>query len=239
MNKSLNITKTDLAVWESVRDIVSSSSILKERVKEELLKDKDKSDADHKTELRNQKKVETRIRKGIQKVEESIAKIETDRMLERMDEKLYRQVKKNLRDELDTARIELEQSRLRVQETISQKRWINWVGKFHEMYDDVDHLSPEDRKEYIEGVVDQLVVHLNPDNDTHRIEVKFKFPIVGDDFEYLDPSQKSKGYDVIEGLDTHSITGGFTSEHDGLKKKTSINGLTDTRTHPLEQSPSQ
>ena len=104
MNRSLNIPKTDEAVWQPVKTIVSSSSILKERVKEELLRDKDKSDADHKSELRNQRKVETRIKKGIQKIEESIAKIETDRMLERMDEKLYRQVKKNLRDELDSSR---------------------------------------------------------------------------------------------------------------------------------------
>tara|TARA_B100000161_G_scaffold259505_1_gene225513 strand:- start:673 stop:936 length:264 start_codon:yes stop_codon:yes gene_type:complete len=68
MNKSLNITKTDEAVWQSVKTIVSSSSILKERVKEELLRDKDKSDADHKSELRNQRKVEARIKKDIQKI---------------------------------------------------------------------------------------------------------------------------------------------------------------------------
>jgi hypothetical protein len=59
------------------------------------------------------------------------------------------------------------------------------------MYDDVDHLSPEDRKEYIEGVVDQLIVHLEPDRVNHRIDVKFKFPIVGDQLEYFDPSKKS------------------------------------------------
>ena len=225
MNKSLNIPKTDEAIWQSVKTIVSSSSILKERVKEELLRDKDKSDADHKSELRNQRKVETRIKKGIQKIEESIAKIETDRMLERMDEKLYRQVKKNLRDELESSRSELEQVRLRVQETISQKRWIDWVGKFHEMYDDVEHLSPEDRKEYIEGVVDQLIVHLEPDGVTHRIDVKFKFPIVGDQLEYIDPSKKSQGYEVLEGIDTHSVSGSFSSKHDGLKKNFSDRGL--------------
>ena len=68
MNKSLNITKTDEVVWQSVKTIVSSSSILKERMKEELLRDKDKSDADHKSELRNQRKVQVRIKKDIQKI---------------------------------------------------------------------------------------------------------------------------------------------------------------------------
>ena len=92
-------------------------------------------------------------------------------MLERMDEKFYRQVKKSLRDELKSSRSEVEQVRLRVQEKISQKLRIHRVGKFHEMYDDVDHLTPEDRKEYIEGVVDQLIVHLEPDGANHRIDV--------------------------------------------------------------------
>ena len=75
----------------------------------------------------------------------SIAKIETDRLLERMDEKLYRQVKKNLQDELQTTRNDLDQCRIHIQEMVDQKRWINWVGKFQEMYGDVDHLSPQDR----------------------------------------------------------------------------------------------
>jgi hypothetical protein len=74
MRKSLNIPATDEAVWDRVKTIVSSSSILKERVKEELLRDREKSDADHKSELRNQRKVETRIKKGIQRIEESIEK---------------------------------------------------------------------------------------------------------------------------------------------------------------------
>ena len=143
--------------------LVQASS--KERVKEELLRDKDKSDADHKSELMRRSDTD---QEGYQKIEESIAKIETDRMLEKMDEKLYRQVKKNLRDELESSRSELEQVRLRVQETISQKRWIDWVGKFHEMYDDVDHLSG-DRKEYIEGVVDQLIIHLELDGVNHHV----------------------------------------------------------------------
>ena len=104
-------------------------------------------------------------------------------MLERMDEKFYRQVKKSLRDELKSSRSEVEQVRLWVQEKISQKLRIHWVGKFHEMYADVDHLSPKDRMEYIEGVVDQFIVHLEPDEVNYRVDVKFKFPIFGDRLE--------------------------------------------------------
>ena len=225
MRRSLNIPATDSAVWERVKSIVSKSSILKERVKTELLRNKDKDDAEYKSDLRNQRKVEKRIKTSIQRIEESVAKIETDRMLERMDEKLYRKVKKNLRDELDSAKGELEQCRLHIQETVDQKRWINWVGKFHEMYDDVDHLAPEDRKEYLQGVVDRLTVNLESKTKEHIVDITFKFPIVGDQLEYLDASKKSKGYEIIEGETTQSLRGTFVSKHDPVKKKTNGNGL--------------
>jgi len=219
MRKSLNIPATDTSVWDCVKSTVSKSSILMERVKTELLRDKDKDGVEYKSDLRNKRKVEKRIRTGIQRIEDSIAKIETDRILERMDEKLYRQVKKNLRDELDSAKGDLEQSRLHIQETVDQKRWIDWVGKFHEMYDDVDHLSPEDRKDYLEGVVDRLTVNLDPKTNEHDIEIRFKFPIVGDQLDYLDGSLKSKGYEVVDGQTTQSVRGAFLSKHDGVKKR--------------------
>ncbi len=86
------------------------------------------------------------------------------------------------------------------------------------MYDDVDHLSPEDRKEYLEGVVDRLTVNLDPKTNEHLIDVTFKFPIVEDQLEYLDASKKSKGYEMIDGEMTQSLRGSFVSKHDGVKK---------------------
>ena len=145
-------------------------------------------------------------------------------MLERMDEKHYRQVRKNFRDELDSAKGDLEQSRLHIQETVDQKRWIDWVEKFHEMYEDVDHLAPEDRKEYLQGVVDRLTVNLNPETNKNLIDFKFKYPIVGDKLEYVDESQRSKGYEIIEGKMTQ-ILRGLSYQSMILKKETEMNGL--------------
>jgi len=86
------------------------------------------------------------------------------------------------------------------------------------MYDDVDHLSPEDRKDYLEGVVDRLTVNLDPDTHQHVIDISFKYPIVGDSLDYRDVSKKSMGYNLIEGNITQSLRGSFVSKHDGSKK---------------------
>ena len=132
--------------------------------------------------------------------------------------------KKYLRDELDSARDDLEQSRLHIQETVDQKWWIDWVGKFHEMYGDVNYLSPEDRKDYLEGVVDRLTVNLDPKTSEHVIDIMFKFPIVGDQPGYLDGSQKPKGHEVIDGQTTQSLRGSFVSKHDGVRKRLTKRG---------------
>ena len=106
------------------------------------------------------------------------------------------------------------------------------------MYDEVDHLPPEDRKEYIEGVVDRINVGLDPKTKEHVIDIKFKYPIVGDRHEYIDPSKKSKGYEIIDGEITHNLRGSFVSKHLGIKKKSDLKSLQDTQTRTLEQSPS-
>ena len=53
MRKSLNIPATDSAVWERVKSTVSKSSILKKRVKTELLKNKDHAKLEYKSDIRN------------------------------------------------------------------------------------------------------------------------------------------------------------------------------------------
>jgi hypothetical protein len=224
MDRSLNIPATDSAIWETVKSIVATSNILKEKVKSDILRDKDKDDAEFRSDLRNQRKIERRIKKSMDRVEESIAKIETDWLLERMDEQLYRQVKKNLQDELQTTRNDLDLCRIHIQEMVDQNRWIDWVGKFQEVYGDVDHLSPQDRKEYLEGVIDNLVVNLDPKTNEHVIDINFKFPIVADQFQYIDESQKSKGYEVIEGETTQILRGTFVSKHDRVKKRVTGTG---------------
>lgn len=62
MRKSLNIPATDSAVWERVKSTVSKSSILKKRVKTELLKNKDHAKLEYKSDIRNQRKVEKGLR---------------------------------------------------------------------------------------------------------------------------------------------------------------------------------
>ena len=195
MRRSLNIPTTNDVVWNTVKETVTKSNILKQRMKEELLKDKDKSDADYKTEIQTVKKKEKLAVKNLERVEQSIAKIETDKLLEKMDMKLYKQVRLNLNDERHNCQLELENRRQMLSDVSSKKRWIDWVGKFKDTYEKTDELSEEGKKEYIGGVIDKIKVHLDSKTNEHIVELMFQFPIVED--EYIDRIAKG-GHKIMK-----------------------------------------
>ena len=209
MVRSLNIDETDKSVWEAVKDTVTKSHILKERMKQEMLADKDKDDVEYKNDLNNYKKRERTATKALQRVEETIGKVETDRLLEKMDKSLYQQVRKNLDEERTHATNELEQIRLLVKETANKKKWIDWVGKFKDTYENVDGLNPQERKEYLGGLLDRIEVFLDTDTLEHQLDIFFQLPIVGDRYEN---EAKGRAAEVIDGGNSHRIHGNYNAK---------------------------
>ena len=195
MMRSLNIPTTNDVVWNTVKETVTKSNLLKQRMKDELLKDKDKSDTDYKTEIQTVKKKERLAVKNLERVEQSIAKIETDKLLEKMDIKLYKQVRLNLNNERHNCQLELENRRQMLNDVSSKKRWIDWVGNFKDTYEKTDELSDEGKKDYIGGVIDRIKVHLDSKTNEHILELMFQFPIVED--EYIDRITK-EGHKIMK-----------------------------------------
>lgn len=208
MTRSLNITTTDDIVWNAVKDTVSNSHILKERMKTELLAEKDKTDDEYKKESREQVRQERTTRRALKRIEETIAKIETDRLLEKMDEKLYKKVRSNLDSERSDAVNDLEQLRLLGEEIQHKKRWIDWVGKFKETYEDADDLPPDERKAYLLGVLREIKVKLDTKTNEHILDIEFQFPIVGDEYKKSD-----SGYEVIDGDVKQVVKASFASKY--------------------------
>ena len=211
MSRSLNIDATDDAIWDAVKDVVTKSNILKERMKTDLLADKDKSEDEYKSELSNYKKRERSAVKQLQRIEETIAKIETDRMLEKMDVSLYKKVRRNLDDERGIATNDLEQLRLHLQEISKKKRWIDWVGKYKETYEDVDHFTPEQKKDYLHGLLDKIDIFLEKETLEHKIEILFQLPIVNDEYKVKRKLEGGKRvYEIRDGIHKQTLQGNYT-----------------------------
>ena len=202
--------------------------------KTNILKDKFSKDEEYKKNLRDENRKERRLKKDLETVEISIASIETDKLLKRMDTSVYRRVRKNLTGELEDLRNDLEQTRLRIQELGNQKRWIDWISKHQGEINSMSDMKMETRKEYLEGILDQITVTLNKDL-THRLAIRFKYPIVDDHHEWNDPKRKSDGYQIHDGTTDIEFSNTLTKSGGApVKKKSRIKGLDIALTPTLE-----
>jgi DNA invertase Pin-like site-specific DNA recombinase len=203
--RTMNMDKTDELVVNEIKKVVSDSSILKEKFKEDIMKNKKQSEK----ELEKLKKdIEKKI-VGIDTQSESIIKslstIEVNKIVGKIeDERLVEQTIKTLKEELENLDNQKTQHIGEIDELDNQKDWIDWVGKYGK-----DNLKrfKNPTTDLLEGFVDKIIVSpvmgKNRDNKElqvgHSFKVHFSSPIVDDNIEYIDQKKKSKGYNVING----------------------------------------
>ena len=198
MTKSLNIPITDEYVWESVKKTVLQSSILKEGFKDDVLKSKFSTDEQIKQELKNQKVKSQRLRGELAKVQSTIADVETNNLLKKYDAEVYKKGR-NLDEELKKIKNEIEQTRIRVKELGKEQKWLDWMDKYADQVGEMSDYKDEQKKEYLDGVVDKILVSLDKDTNDHHLDVVFRLPLVGDGIEYKDKKNKTAGYKLIDG----------------------------------------
>jgi len=218
MTRSLNIPITDEVVWDTVKDVVVNSNILKEKMKTEMLADKDKHDEEIKGKIRTASDYEKRLVKEIESISSAIAKIETDKVLEKIDNEQFEKIILNLENEITKQKSMLENTRTSINELNNRKNWIDWVSKFKETYEDVDKLKNEDKKLYLKGVVDKIDVHFDNQTNNHTLRIRFHFPIVDDEYKVTDKGGKRRKYEVLEGELVKEITQSFAHKFNNKKK---------------------
>lgn len=206
MNRSLNIPITDEFVWNSVRKVVSESSTLKEGFKKEVLHSKFATEEEIKTELKNQKTKSKRWMTELQQIQSSIADVETNNLLRKYDAEVYEKIIGNLNAELDKTKEEIEQTRLRIKELGKEQKWLDWVQKYADQVDELDTYSDEQKKEYLDGIIDRIEVRLDQETKDHHLDIIFRLPLVGDGVEYVDKNNKSAGYELVDGDTTTTTT---------------------------------
>ena len=200
MVRSLNIPITDKFVWDTVIDTVSNSSILKEGFKGEVLKSKFKGDKENERLLRNQKTKSKRLMKQLKLVQSSIAEVETKNLLNEYDDaEIYAGIKSNLVAELKKVKDDIEQTRIAIKELGNQNKWLDWIEKYGDDLRLKNDLSKEDKKDYLEGLIEKIGVRLDKETNDHHLTINFQMGLVGDRIEYVDQGHKSDGYEVIEG----------------------------------------
>ncbi len=199
MTRSLVIDATDELVWNSVIDAVSKSTLMREEVRKKVLtarKNIQLSDA--KATKDQAAKIKT-LKKIIAKLEDNIIDLESDRLMGKITLAQYPKIKERITVEKLQAEAEIEKLEGQIIESQDIKQWSNWVKTFRQQMESYRKFKPEQRKEILQQLLTTVDVHL-VDDRTHWLEINFKVPLVGDALEYHDPSQKTLGYSLKEGV---------------------------------------
>ena len=131
--------------------------------------------------------------------------METNNLLKQYDDVVYAQIKANLDAELKSKKDDIEQTRIRTKEVANQKKWLDWIEKYGDDLELKSGLSNEDKKEYLEGLLEKIEVRLVKNGTDHHLDVFFQLGVVGDGIEYAEPKRKGGGYKVVEGSKNASV----------------------------------
>ena len=204
MTRSLNIHDTDELVWNTVVDVLSRSKIVRNDVKIALLGDGVGNSLRYEVELNAAKAKLKKLKKYLSGLSDALIKVETERLLQQLSPEQYPVVKANITDEKIKIEAEVEQIENEIAGADRQKKWIDWVAKFQSKIDDYKKFSPEQKKEFLTGLVTVIDVYMI-DSQTHWLDLEFKIPLVDDQLVYVDPAKRSGGTMVVPGVNSLMI----------------------------------
>ena len=203
-SRAMNIPQTDQLLWNLVKSLHKKSSTLKEEVKHRILKEsgiKIKSNA----EIRA---IQARIRKlqrDYQSVSETLGNLEANRLIGQITDGSYDITVTRIREALGKLEVDLAKSRLELVGTAESKKWVDWLKAFGDEVDSLDALTPQKRKEYVNGLVERISVQYDAEAREHHLTLKFFLPIINDGIKYTKQGQEAKVYEIVPGEDTTTV----------------------------------
>lgn len=203
--RNLRIDKTDEVVWNAVIGVLSGSHLFKESIKTKTLQTANiGQSAEH---IKQLKRRQSKLKEEIKKVTNAIVGHEASALIGSRDQDEVREILKTVEAHRLKLEAEYQQVTQSIQDDQEQRAWVDWVKEFGNLIDQLSNASLEvaDRKRFLQGVVEQITVR-EKNLREHELEIEFRLPYVGDSFEWIDPSRKSKGYRVQEGVSTQKLT---------------------------------
>lgn len=136
--------------------------------------------------------------KDLRQVQSSIADVETDNLLKKYDDVVYEKIKANLVAEMKSTKDAVKQTRIRTKKLGNQKKWLEWIEKYGDDLALKSELPKEDKREYLEGLLDRIEVRLDKETNDHHLTINFQMGLVNDGIKYT-KTDKGAGYTVVEG----------------------------------------
>ena len=147
-----------------------------------------------------------RLQKELGTVSETIGNVVSRKLLDQLDEISYNTALQRLSAERERIQDSLAELKLQLQAETTRRKWIDWIDTFGSEVENTSTYTDEQRKSYVSGIVERIDARWNSDLGEHQLTIKFRLPIVGDGIRWIDASKKSRGYELVDGEHTSTVT---------------------------------
>ena len=204
--KSLDMDRTDNIILDRVKKVVSDSHILREKTKQSVLDSKSQIEQNIVGERERLEDKCQRIQKTIDNIENQIVELEMEKTLGKKDESVAKKIIGRFEQELITQHDEYKSVENELDALNENLVWVNWVEKFAENIEKSTK-SFDDKKKFLDGLINSIRVNaemglnrVEKEVQTgHSFDIKFKMKVVNDKLDYIDESDKRKGYNLKHG----------------------------------------
>jgi len=206
IRKSLRIEETDEKVLQTVIEIIGESSKLREEYKIKNLSPKWENDKENKKNLSRIKKYLREKSIERENSENQIVQIEFEIRTGETSSSIGEKLKKKFQETIKHLEKEIERLEVELKLYSNSKGWVNWLENMAKGLDRVKNSSNESKKEFLNKHIQEIEVQYDDKIKSHRLDIRFKYPIVGDIFQYEkngDMDNKGfKKYQISDGINT-------------------------------------
>lgn len=204
ISKSLRIEETDEKVLDVVIETVINSSKLREEYKIKSLSSRWEDEKKVKKSISRIKKYLREKIKEQDRIENEIVQIEFDVRTNKIKPSLGKKLKIKFQETIEHLDFEVKRLETDLKLVSNTKGWINWLKKMSKGLDKIKNSSNETKKDFLNKNVQEIVVFYDDKIKSHRLDIQFRYPIVGDVFQYDISGDKDdtgfKKYNITDGV---------------------------------------
>jgi hypothetical protein len=218
LKRSINIDRTDQFIWETVLEVVSKSYVAKEEYRQEIIGKVVAEKEDSSTSIRSNKTKLKRLQRDLDKIDNTISIFETNVLLKKQSGNPAL-IRNNLNGERENLIKQINDTKVELDSLAGEKIWIDWMSSFDQNITKKSKLTPEQKQNYLQSILEKIVVNYNTEKASHSIDIVFRIPLVDDRIEYVNPEKKSEGRMILEGKKSLLVEGLILNGNDSVKSK--------------------
>ena len=191
-NKPKRIKTSDLdnLVWNKFLETLSKSSVLKEKIKNEVLGGKYETSS-------NRKKVNreiNRLKGVITQLKNSRKELITEKYKLEISDSDFRDIDLSIRTEIGIREDEYNKQLNKVDFIQRRSEWLDWISHFKSHINEYSKVTDmKKRRRILDSHVTKISVNYYQETQQHDIKIHFRIPIVNDKIEYVkNPKSKMK-----------------------------------------------